>query len=342
MPRGGVEAKPRWASVPSAVRRQTEALLGGRVVRATRAWGGYGPSPTFRLRLDDGRRAFFKAATPEITEFARIAHHRELRVYQELGDLIGAWSPALLGAFDAGEWRVMLLEDLGPKSAPPWTPGLARHVVRALGEFHASLSGRTVAAWVPRPAQHPAMGLRPPAWDLTKGDVRRLAALAGRREPEAREWLGTHLPTLAVAARRIDDATFRHSLLHVDVRSDNLRWLGDRLYLFDWPHVGVGPPEFDAAAFAQTVVLDGGPDPETVMTWYADAWKVDYEALDASVASIAGYFARNAWLPAIPELPRVRAFQRAQLAVTLRWCARRLELPDPTWADEIAAPGRTG
>src|SRR3712207_7513586 len=42
------------------------------------------------------------------------------------------------GSFHAGAWRVLLLEDLGPKSVPPWTPATIRNVSRAYAEFHRS------------------------------------------------------------------------------------------------------------------------------------------------------------------------------------------------------------
>jgi hypothetical protein len=337
MARVGVEAKPTWRQVPAAVRERTESALSARVTRASRAWGGYSPTPTFRLLLADGRRAFFKAASPESTAFARVAHVREERVYEELHDRIGGWSPRRIASFAVDDWRVLLLEDVGPRSTPPWTPGLARRVAQGLGQFHASTAGDRFPDWIPRPDAHPALGIRPAAWSFAPDDLAQLAGLANHREREAEAWLDAHLPALREAAATIADPAFARALLHVDVRSDNLRWANGRLYLFDWPHVGVGPPEFDAAAFAQTVPIEGGPSEEQVMAWYAEAWPVDPAALDAAVASIAGYFANHAWAPELPELPRVRTFQRQQLAVTLRWAARRLGLPDPDWV--AAVPG---
>ena len=64
MPRAGQEDKPTWQRVPSTVRRRIEAVLGARVSRALRSWGGYSPSATFRLALADGRRVFLKATYP--------------------------------------------------------------------------------------------------------------------------------------------------------------------------------------------------------------------------------------------------------------------------------------
>jgi hypothetical protein len=47
----GAEPKSAWRAVPRAVRSQVEGLVGARVARALRVWGGYAPSPTFRLFL---------------------------------------------------------------------------------------------------------------------------------------------------------------------------------------------------------------------------------------------------------------------------------------------------
>jgi hypothetical protein len=337
MSRTGVEAKPAWRSMPSELRDGVAGILGARVARAQRVYGGYSPTPTFRVRLSDGRRAFVKAAGPGSTAFARSAHEREERVYRELGHLLGRWAPRHLGAWHDAEWRVLVLEDLGPKSAPPWTRSSLRTTARELGRFHASTAGRSLPDWIDGPGAHGAMGVDPPAWAFDAASLDRLAALAGDRASEASAWLRSAVPALATAAGRIADPSLRHALLHVDVRSDNLRLDHGRLVLFDWPHVGVGPPEFDAVAFAQTIPIERGPsDPETVMRWYAETWDVNPDAVDAAVASIAGYFADHAWAAGIPGLPRVRGFQRQQFRVSLRWAARRLGLPDPAWVDRVA------
>ncbi|HEV2235583.1 MAG TPA: hypothetical protein VGR57_02885, partial [Ktedonobacterales bacterium] len=110
----------------------------------------------------------------------------------------------------------------------------------------------------------------------------------------------------------------------LDTRSDNLRFAGGRLVLFDWPWAGVGRPELDVAAFAQSVTVEGGAAPERVVAWYAERLPLRDEALDAAVAWLAAFFALRAWEPELPDLPRLRGFQRRQLAVVLAWAARRL------------------
>lgn len=110
-----------------------------------------------------------------------------------------------------------------------------------------------------------------------------------------------------------------------------MRWVRGKLYLLDWPHVRVGPAEFDLVAFAQSITIESGLAPEKLVAWYEEHLKLDPIALDSSVAALAGFFASQAIEPHVPELPRLRTFQRQQLAVTLAWAARRLGLPEPAW-----------
>lgn len=56
------EPKPFWRDVPPDLKEEIEELLGAGVVRGERAFGGFGPSATFRLFLSNGARAFVKGA----------------------------------------------------------------------------------------------------------------------------------------------------------------------------------------------------------------------------------------------------------------------------------------
>ncbi|MBI2942383.1 MAG: phosphotransferase [Chloroflexi bacterium] len=329
MSRTGLEPKPPWRSVPRSVREAVKAALGAEVKRAMRVWGGYTPTPTYRLRLQDGQRAFFKAVEPASNAFARAAHLREERVYRELGELIAPWAPAFYGSFQRGDWQVLLLEDLGPKSVPPWTPPLTRAIARALGDFHRATLGTVLPPWLPRAEQQLAAAAW--LWERTPDAdaLRQIAFLAGTQSRDASRWLERASPSLARASRGILEAGAPQAFLHRDVRSDNLRWVKGHLRLFDWPHVGVGPPEYDVAALAQSITVEGGPDPEQVIAWYAERAPIRERVLDAAVAALAGFFADQAWRPDIPGLPRLRPFQRRQLRVTLAWAARRLGLPTP-------------
>lgn len=71
------------------------------------------------------------------------------------------------------------------------------------------------------------------------------------------------------------------------------------------------------------------------MDWYAERGPVREAMVDAAVAWLAGFMARAAWQPELEGLPRLRLFQRQQLAVCLAWAARRLDLSPPAWLAEV-------
>jgi len=330
------EPKPAWSEVPAAVRREAEERLGSRVARATRAYGGYAASATFRLVLANGGRAFFKAGYPPPPGSAAIFPvAREAKRYAALSPVVGRWMPRYFGSFRRERWHVLLMEDLGPATIPPWTAAKARAATRSYARFHRATLGAALPRWLSR-REHAAFG---GFWRRLErlGELDRTASLARRRQDEAREWLDVALPVLVAHERELARARRPFALLHFDTRSDNIRLLGDRLVMFDWPFASVGPAEFDIVAFAQAIASEpGGPPPERILGWYEEVLTLRARELDASIAGIAGYFAHRAWQPAMPGLPRIRSVQRRQLKATLAWAARRFELPDPRWLGAVS------
>jgi hypothetical protein len=333
----GAEPKQPWRAVPPPVRRRVEDLLGQRVTRALRVWGGYAPSPTFRLALSDGRRVFFKGIDPTSNEHMRRALDAEERVYVELEPWLAGCAPALYASFREADWHVLLLEDLGRASIPPWTRRTVEQAMRGYAAFHRrSLElSQVLPDWVPRTRHHAfASTWRRVATEDSGLDG--VAGLAGARSGEALEWLRAWLPRLQETAEALVDVGPPQVLLHLDTRSDNLRLQpGGRLRLFDWPYACLGPPEFDLAAFVQSLAEESGVDPELPVAQYDSRLPVRPSVLDASLAAVAGYFASQAWREPIPGLPRLRGVQRRQLVSSLTWAARRLGLPPPAWLTAV-------
>jgi hypothetical protein len=309
-------------------------ILGSPVARAARVYGGYAPSATFRMILADGRPAFFKGVNATSNDYMRGALPREERVYRELSRFINPWAPAFLGSFKRLDWHVLLLEDVGPQTMPPWSPAKARRSARSFAKFHASTHGRPLPRWLSRTEHHEFASFWRSLSD--SGEIAKTAALARRRADEAREWLDVALPVLRQNAESLVRLRAPHSLVHFDTRSDNTRLQADQLRMFDWNFACVGPHELDAAGFAQATEAEGGPPAGRTMDWYAEVMPTRDLYVDASVAGIAGYFADRAWRPPIPGVPRVRAFQRRQLKVTLAWAAQRFALPEPRWLVAVA------
>lgn len=334
MSRRGDEAKPRWREVPAEVRAEAARVLRARIVRAERVFGGYAPSATFRMRLAGGRRAFFKGSYPLPSESrVQFKTRDEERVYRALGERIGRYAPRFLGSFDVAGWHVLLLEDVGPRTMPPWTPLAARRCAEAYARFHRATLGSRLPRWLARDT-HAAFGVW---WGRLArgGELRRVARLAGARRAEALRWLEAAAPTLRRGESGVGRIPPPFALLHFDTRSDNVRLIGRRFVMFDWPFACAGPAEFDLAAFAQAIAAEGGPAPERVLAWYEAVLPLRADALDASVAGIAGYFADRASRPPVPGLPRLRSIQRQQLRATLPWAARRLGLPEPEWIGAV-------
>ncbi|MGH2500632.1 MAG: phosphotransferase [Candidatus Limnocylindria bacterium] len=320
--------------MPRAVKDDVARLLGSPVARAARVYGGYAPSATFRMVLADGRRAFFKGVNPDSNRHMHEALAQEEKVYRRLGALIAPWAPAFYGAFRREDWHVLLLEDVGRADVPPWTSARLRAAAHGFATFHLANRGRRVPGWVSRTGWQSFADL----WrrlGALEGGVRSAAALAGRRAEEADEWIDVALPVLARASERLRRVPRPYTLLHEDARSDNVRLTRGRLRIFDWNWAGVGPAEFDAAAFAQGITADGGPEPERFLALYEERAPLRPDVLADVVASLAGYFASVAWRPPIPGLPRVRAVQRRQLKVCLPWAARLHGLPEPAWVRAV-------
>src|SRR5581483_3568120 len=105
------ERKPAWSRVP----------------RATIAYGGYAPSATFRLVLANGRRAFFKASYPlPQGSVVQLPVDEEEKRYLALAPFTGRFTPRIYATFRLAGWHVLLMEDLGPPTMPPWTAANTR------------------------------------------------------------------------------------------------------------------------------------------------------------------------------------------------------------------------
>jgi hypothetical protein len=264
--------------------------------------GGYGRvNAHWRVGLADGRSAFVKhALTAEAAEWLRT----ERRLLESID---GPFVPTLFGAHDSPGCTLLVIEDLSEAHwPPPWSSRRIDAVLSALTLLHAA----PPPPGLPRLA---AMRERIVGWPAVAADPQPLLG-TGLCDSD---WLDAALPRLldAVAEAELEG----DELLHLDVRSDNLCFAGDRVVLVDWNLAHVGNGQFDVAFWLPSLRLEGGPDPWDVLPGVAEL-----------AAVVAGFFAARAGLPAPAGAPTVREFQRAQAAVALPWAARELGLEPPT------------
>ena len=272
------------------VRGRVEAQFG-----ATRSWqpvvGGYSGAGIWVVGSRAGSSFFVKAATTEPTAgFLRDEH----AVYSGIG---AACIPEMLGWDDAGEWPILILEDL---SDAVWPPPWDRVQIEAVLDACAELASIEGPDWLP-------------SWRDLRDDFMRWRIIAHDPHPflstglADRGWLDAALPHLLSAEAAAD--VVGSSVVHADVRSDNLCFEPEAKFV-DWNWTRRGNPEIDVVAWLPSLRVEGGPAP----------WDVRADADANLVAMLAGYFASYAALPPSPNVnPRVRTLQRDQAEVCLQW-----------------------
>jgi Ser/Thr protein kinase RdoA (MazF antagonist) len=194
----------------------------------------------------------------------------------------------------------------------PWDEDELRAAVSALHALHHALT--------PNPVPD-----APSAADRLQHLFGGWAELAsGARPAEGLDaWTTHNLDRLAELESAWPDAVAGSTLLHCDVRSDNLLVTasGDVVFV-DWPHACVGAAVFDLVAWAPSVRLEGGPPPEEMLALSPAAAVVDPDVLAVLVAAFSGFLVCHSLQPPPPGLPTLRSFQAAQGEVALHWLRR--------------------
>jgi aminoglycoside phosphotransferase (APT) family kinase protein len=301
-----------YDDLPAHVRAWVEDQLESSVVSAVTQPGGFSPGVAARLVCASGSRAFVKAVSTEANPRSPDMHRREARITAALPP--EAPAPRLLASYDDGTWVALVLEDIdGRHPHLPWQPAELRGVIDMVDELFDDLTPCPLA-------------------DARQVDEDWRDEFSGWRDAVAcgapaglDEWCVRHLDELAALEAQWVDAAAGDTLLHLDLRADNMLVGADRMWLVDWPWAACGAPVFDLVAFAPSVKMQGGPEPEEVLSMSRYGRLADPDAVTALVATVTGYFLLHALRPPDPGLPTVRAFQQAQGEVALRWLRRRTE-----------------
>lgn len=114
------------------------------------------------------------------------------------------------------------------------------------------------------------------------------------------------------------------TLLHGDIRADNLLLTDDTVMVVDWPHACRGAAFIDLLLFAPSVAMQGGPEPAELLARSRAGSDADPEAVRAVICALAGYFTQRSLEPAPPGLPTLRRFQAAQGEIARYWLASLL------------------
>lgn len=136
-------------------------------------------------------------------------------------------------------------------------------------------------------------------------------------------WAHRNLARLAGLESQWERAAQGGSLVHADMRADNLLLTDDRVYFVDWPLACIAQPWFDLVAMLPSIAMQGGPSPEMICRAHPVTQAADPDAVTAVLAAVAGYCVRQSRQAPPPGMPTVRQFQHAVGQSALDWLRQR-------------------
>lgn len=304
IPHGKTARRLEWSHLPPHVRALVERQVGATVVSATSRTTGFTPGLASVLTCRDGSRHFVKAASRRAQRAFAESYRVEATKLAALPESVPA--PRLRWQHVDDDWVVLGIEHVeAAHPARPWRQPDLERSLDMLEETAAALASPPAA--LPLDSFAAELADWPALWD----DVR-----AGRPD------LG-HAGEAAALAARFAEVTGGSTVVHGDVRDDNILLCGDgRTLLCDWNWPVAG------AAWIDTVLLLIGPrgdglDVERVLAERALVRDVPAEHVDILLALVTGYFLRSADLPVPPTSPYVREAQRWQGEVVWQWLSER-------------------
>jgi hypothetical protein len=245
-----------------------------------------------------------------VNPYSVALHRQESTVLAALDPAIGAGRLAaarLRGVVDRDSWFVLVLDDVeGRHPELPWRPADLAHVLAAVDRLHDTRVPAGVA--LPTIAERHAGTFD--GWRiLAQGPT------DGRLDPWSRE----RVDDLAALESTWTTYASGETLLHTEMRADNLLITDAGVVIVDWPHACRGAAFVETVLLAPSVGMQGGPEPADLLAMSEVGRKVDGPALAAMVCALAGYFTERSLRPPPPGLPTARAFQAAQGEVARHW-----------------------
>ncbi|MEV0350280.1 aminoglycoside phosphotransferase family protein [Nonomuraea sp. NPDC050680] len=294
-------ARVPWPEVHPAAQAAVEEFLGAPVTEAVTQTGGFSPAAAVRLRAANGRCVFVKAVGPEPNPDSVRLYQAERRIAAALPESVPA--PRLLTSFEIEGWVVLVFEDVeGRHPELPWRPDELDRVLEAVRRMSAALTPAPIEA--------------PPVAEAFGEAFRGWRKLLMEDTTGLDPWALRHLGALAELESGWAAAAAGDTLLHADLRADNMLLTEERVYVVDWPWACVGAAWFDSLAMLPSVAMQGGPPPQ-------ELFPDPDPAATAVIAAFTGFLVRQSRQPPPPGLPTVRAFQRAQGVVALDWLKQR-------------------
>ena len=311
--------RQQWEDMPQKIRTLIEDHLGSKVVKAETQSGGFSPGVAARISTADDRTFFLKAIGTNLNPTSVVFHRREIQINAQLPQ--NAFAPRLLWSTDDAddtEWAALLFDNVDGYNPPtPWQHADLQRVIQALNTLSETLTPSPLAAGTV-PGADDYFATRIHGWQRIKEDEIKRNNLD--------DWSQRYLDALCDMEKQAPAAVKGQTLVHFDIRADNMVISEDAVWIVDWPHACIGAAWLDVVAFAPSVAMQGGLQPEDLLQQHPPCQHADPDAITAAVASIAGMLTHSALLPPPPGLPTLREFQNGLAIVTRQWLAQRTGL----------------
>jgi hypothetical protein len=284
-----------WPFLPPEMRAEIEQHCGSPVVAEESCELGFTPGFAAVLTCEDGSRHFVKAASAKAQRGSALSYRAEIAVLRSLHPSLPA--PRLLWSIDA-DWVALSTTYAGGRTPSlPWVGP----------ELDACLDALETAATLLTPAPFAA----PPV------------------EKEFAEWPDYWAWVLPRdhrdQARELAEGFAAHcagdTLVHCDVRADNLLLLGDpdnlNAEILDWTFPAEGAAWLDTVTLLALARSQGAAAVDELLATRALTRDVPAEAIDSWLALLAGYNLKSAGDRVPASAPHLRAHQ--QLAGEALW-----------------------
>ncbi|WP_168801380.1 phosphotransferase [Glycomyces buryatensis] len=312
VPYDATAVRPAYETLPAAVQARIEKELGGRPTAITMAGGGFTGGFAAKLRTESGAELFIKAVGAD-KPYVHRAYVQEARINPALPE--GLPAPRLEFSVDVADWTVLGFEAVeGRALALPMSAESLQLMLNAWAEAAALLT----------PAPQQLLDLGVSAVPIDESLQRFKGVAAGDVAPF---WLPPALEgrvdQLAELDAGIDEALQADSVMHFDLRPDNMILGTDRAWICDWNWLQVHATWFDTACFLVAAHGDGH-DAESLFWSHPTAKGVSQDQLDTGLAAITGYYLAQSMEDLIPGVsPYIRKHQRWSGIAVADWLAAR-------------------
>lgn len=303
-----------WANVPEHARAAFTREFAP-VVSEDRKLVGYSPGLASVLHLDGGRGVFVKGINAARTPGGPALYRRERDMVRVLPT--GLPQPPLLWDYDDGEWVLLAFDAVtGHTPRIPWQEDELDLVVTALTDMAARYTPCTA------PVVSAVEDINEDEFHshwrgLVSGSIPADVGLLPR-------WAQENLPLLAELEEGWEKGADGDTLLHMDLRSDNILITPSGVVFVDWPWVARGAAWLDMVQFLPTTVPQG-VEPEAVWRTFPPGQAADPTAVNRVLAGIAGGYLVGAQKSAPPGIPHLREDGYRWGEAALTWLRARLD-----------------